>query len=202
MNNMKKGKIIALAGVPSSGKTTIGKALAEKYGVSFLEEDWKKIIFFSEGKTPSNFEICIGFLNMRFEQIAQAEKLSSEGKDVFLDTFFEMTSVYSQQILSADEFSEFMKVFNIYGKNLPEPDKYIHLTGDLPTIRERALARKLGIKNEDQLVSLDNLKSTEKSILNILSCKNSKKVLTIDVTKHDTRTDSFLEDFYRQATFN
>ena len=198
MNNMKKGKIIALAGVPSTGKTTVGKALAEKYGVSFLEEDWKKIIFFSEGKTPSNFEICIGFLNMRFEQIAQAEKLSSEGKDVFLDTFFEMTSIYSEQILPSDEFKEFRKVFDVYGRNLPELDKYIHFTGDLSVIRERALARKLGIKNEDQLVSLDNLKNTEKNILTILSDKDSKKVITIDVTKEDTRTESFLENFYRQ----
>ena len=195
---MRKGKIIALAGVPSTGKTTVGKALAERYDVAFLEEDWKKIIFFSEGKNPSNFEICVGFLNMRFEQITQAEKLSREGKDVFLDTFFEMTSIYSEQILPDDEFKEFRKVFDVYSRNLPELDKYIHFTGDLNVIRERALARKLGIKNEDQLVSLDNLKNTEKNIFTILSDKDPKKVMTIDVTKEDARTESFLENFYRQ----
>lgn len=199
---MKRGKIITLAGVPSTGKTTVGKALSAKYNVPFLEEDWKNILFFHEGKSPSNFEICIGFLNLRFDQITHAEKLASEGKDVFLDTFFEMTAVYSEQILPADEFSEFKKVFDVYSKNLPEPDIYIHLTGDLSIIRERALARKLGIKNEDQLVSLDNLQNTERNILDILSNKNSQKVLTVDVTKEDSRTEVFLEDLYNKATFD
>lgn len=196
---MKRGKIIALAGVPATGKTTVGKAISVKYNVPFLEEDWENIVFFHEGKTPSNFEICIGFLNLRFDQITRAEKLACEGKDVFLDTFFEMTAVYSEQILPTDEFNEFKKVFDIYSKNIPEIDRYVHFTGDLSAIRERALARKLGIKNEDQLISLDNFKNTEKSILSILSDKDPQKVLTIDVTKEDSRTDGFLEDFYRKT---
>lgn len=88
-------------------------------------------------------------MNLRFAQISQAEKFANDGKNVLLDTFFEMTNVYLEQILTSDEYIEFKKVFDIYRKNLPEPDLYVRLTGNLSVIRERALARKLGMKNED-----------------------------------------------------
>lgn len=159
---MNKGNIITLAGFPSTGKTTLGRALADKDNIPFLEQNWREISFFAEGKTPTNFEICIGFLNLRFAQISQAEKFANDGKNVLLDTFFEMTNVYLEQILTSDEYIEFKKVFDIYRKNLPEPDLYVRLTGNLSVIRERALARKLGMKNEDQLVSLENLQKNRK----------------------------------------
>lgn len=195
---MSKGKIITIAGVPSTGKTTIGKSMSDKFGISFLEENWKAIPFFVEGKTPTNFEICIGFLNLRFEQITQANKLALEGNLVLMDTFFEMTSVYSKQILPSDEYNEFKKIFDVLKAGIPEPDIYIHLTGDLEIIRRRALDRKLGIQNEEQLVSLENLQNTEKQIVDILSHKDLHAVVKVDVTKTDIRTSQFLEDFYNQ----
>lgn len=199
---MKRGKIIALAGVPATGKTTVGKAIAEKYNVSFLEEDWREIIFFAKERNSSNFEFAIGFLNLRFSQITKADKLASEGKNVLLDTFFEMSEIYSKMTLPTDEFFEFKKVFDVYSSNLPKVDKYIHFTGDLPTIRERALARKLGIEMENQMIGMNNLKDAEKNICKLLSIKDQKNVMIIDVTKNDIRTEIFLEDFYRKVVFN
>lgn len=195
---MKKGKIVAIVGIPGTGKTTLGNNLAKKFSVDFLEEDWKGIPFFAEARKrePTSFEVCIGFLNLRYEQIQRAHQIVQTGKNVLIDTIFEMTNVYAKPTLDALEYVEFKKVYDIYQASISKPDLYVHLTGDIQVIRQRALDRALDIKNENTLLSLEVMQKSEHEIVDLLSSVDQASVITIDAVREDIRTDSYLENLY------
>jgi deoxyadenosine/deoxycytidine kinase len=196
-----KEKIVALVGIPASGKTTLGKNLHKKFSIEFLEENWKSIPFMAGrlAEKASKFEICIGFLNMRYSQIIKAKKIKLNGNSVVIDTVFEMTEIYSRQILNDEEYSEFKKVYDVYKNALPEPDLYIYLTGNVEMIRERALKRNLGIKIENEMLSMENLLNAKKGIEVILDRLDAGKVLEIDVVNEDIRIDDVLDLIAKKA---
>jgi len=193
---MMQGKIIAILGIAGSGKTTLGKNLEKISGATFLEENWKDIPFVSsvDGKQSSNFEVCIGFLNMRYEQIHIAKKIKQSGKVVVIDTIFEMTDIYAKQMLKSFEYEEFKKVYDVFSKNISVPDEYVHLVGDIGTIQQRALARNLGIDLEKTMLSIQSLEKSKSEIVKLLSEKEARKITEIDVVKHDIRNDKFLSE--------
>lgn len=196
-----EGKIITVVGIPGSGKTTLGENLSKRFGIDFLEENWKGIPFV-HGKgveKSSNFEICIGFLNMRYSQITKAKEIKMQGKKVVVDTVLEMTAIYSKQILDDIEFSEFEKVYRVYEASLPKADFFIYLTGDVETIRERALKRSLGIKIEQTMLSMENLLKAKEGIEVILSQMDSDKVLRVDVVREDIRTEAVLDSIAQKT---
>lgn len=188
------GKIIAILGVAGSGKTTLGKNLARVFSTEFLEENWKDIPFVSHvgEKQSTNFEVCIGFLNMRYAQIKKAEELKLVGNTVFIDTIFEMTDIYAKQMLQAHEYSEFKKVYDVFTLNTKKPDEYIYLFGDIKTIRDRALARNLGIDLEKTMLSIEALEQAKNAIEDFFESKSEEKVTRIDVTSQDVRSDDFV----------
>ena len=197
---MERGKVIAIIGIPGAGKTTLGNGLAKKFAVRFLEENWKSIPFFSKErkKDPTNFETCIGFLNLRYEQMQEAQEIARTETCVFIDTVFEMTDVYAKLILDHGEYQEFKKVFDLYRVALPAPDVYIHLTGDVNIIRERSLKRPLSVKNEEIFLSLGVLQKSESEIVNLIQAVAKGRVYTVDVIKEDVRTGAFLETFFQK----
>lgn len=197
-----EGKIITVVGIPGSGKTTLGENLSERFGVDFLEENWKSIPFLhGEGaEKSSNFEICIGFLNMRFSQITKANEIRLMGKNVIIDTVLEMTAIYSRQMLDDEEYKEFEKVYNVYCGILPKPDFYLYLVGDLDVIRERALKRNLGIKIEQAMLSKENLLKSKDGIETVLADIDKSKILEIDVIKEDVRDDAVLGSIAQRAS--
>jgi deoxyadenosine/deoxycytidine kinase len=190
-----EGKIITVVGIPGSGKTTLGENLSKKFGIDFLEENWKSIPFVhgKGAEKSSNFEICIGFLNMRFSQITKANEIRLRGNNVIIDTVLEMTAIYSRQMLDDEEYKEFEKVYNVYCSILPKPDLYLYLVGDLDVIRERALKRNLGIKIEQTMLSMENLLKAKEGIEEILSRVDSDRVLRVDVARKDVRTDAVMD---------
>ncbi len=178
-----------------SGKTTLGKKLTEVLGAPFLEENWQDIPFISRNgeEKYSNFEVSIGFLNMRYTQIKKAEGLTKEGQTVFIDTVFEMTDVYSRQILKDDEYAEFKKVYEVFTKDIVQPDGYIFLTGNISIIRERALARNLGVDLEKTFLTIQSLEKAKAEIEGLLKTKKEGCVLKIDVTQVDVRDNAFVK---------
>lgn len=74
---------IVLIGMPSCGKTTVAKLLAEKLGCEVVDTD--QLVFNMQGKTPS--EIIDGFGEEEFRKVESlAVKLASEQKGVVIAT--------------------------------------------------------------------------------------------------------------------
>lgn len=193
-----EGKIVTLVGIAGSGKTTLGNNLSKRFGIQFLEEDWKSIPAIHE-KHATNLAVCMGFLHMRREQIVRASQIKSHGKNVIIDTIFEMTDIYSRLILNDEEYAEFKKHYDILYSDTQTPDLYIYLTGEMDVIRHRALDRKLGVKMEETMLSLENLVKAKASIESLLRQLHKDKVLEIDVVNEDIRMAKVLDSIAHKA---
>ena len=183
---MKTKKIICVLGVPGSGKTTFGNMLKRDLDTLFLEEQFDSISSISKerGSNSSNFEKCIGFLNMRHRQMKEAA--SSGARLTFVDTCFEMTEVYSKYLLNSEELFEFKITFDIINSFVAKPDLYLFLKGDIDVLLERATKRNIEIS-----VDIENTYLTkevlEKSQNEIKYFLKGKSFIELDVTSEDIR---------------
>ncbi len=184
-------KIICLLGVPGSGKTTLGKFLTTEFGYSFYEEKFDTISSVSKEREAeaSNFEKCIGFLNMRYDQMKTAK--SSETEVTFVDTCFEMTEIYSRLLLNEEEIEEFRKNFNIVNSFVVKPDLYVFLTGNTEEILRRAVDRNLGLDLENTFLNIEVLNDSSNKIQTFLQGKN---YIEVDVTSIDLREKNAVQN--------
>ncbi len=177
-------KIICLLGIPGSGKSTLGKSIYENLEYPFYEEKFDQISSISKEResSASNFEKCIGFLNLRYHQMEKAQDSISEL--IFVDTCFEMTEIYSKFLLKEEECPEFKNTCSIINTFIPKPDLYLNLTGDIEVILKRAKERNLGLSLENTYLNKEVLQTTADNIKNFLMNKN---FLDVDITQVDLR---------------
>lgn len=187
-------KIICLLGVPGSGKTTLGKFLTTEFGHPFFEEKFDTISSVSKEREAeaSNFEKCIGFLDMRYDQMQRAQ--SSENGFTFVDTCFEMTEIYSHLLLNEEEMEEFRKNFNIVNSFVAKPDLYVFLTGNTDLILKRAIDRNLGLDLENTFLSTEVLNDSSNKIQTFLQDKN---FIEVDVTSIDLREKDTVQNLLK-----
>ena len=80
-----KQKIIAIQGPTASGKSTLGKALAELSNSLFIEEEWEGNPFLARfiSKGEFAFETQKWFIKKDIERFEEAIKLKKMGYTVF-----------------------------------------------------------------------------------------------------------------------
>lgn len=183
-----------MLGIPGSGKTTLGKFLMTEFGHPFYEEKFDTISSVSKEREAeaSNFEKCIGFLNMRYDQMQKAQ--SSETELTFVDTCFEMTEIYSRLLLNEEEMNEFRKNFNIVNSFVVKPDLYVFLTGNTDIILKRAIDRNLGLDLENTFLNPAVLNDSSHKIQTFLQDKN---FIEVDVTSIDLREKDTVQDLIK-----
>lgn len=160
----------------------------------FYEEKFDTISSVSKEREAeaSNFEKCIGFLNMRYDQMQKAQ--SSETELTFVDTCFEMTEIYSRLLLNEDELMEFRKNFNIVNGFVIKPDLYVFLTGSTDIILRRAIDRNLGLDLENTFLNIETLNDSSNKIQAFLQGKN---FIEVDVTSIDLREKDAVQDLLK-----
>ncbi len=119
---MRRGKIIAIEGLPGAGKTTIGEYLSKKYkNFKFVEE-----IIDNELKIKNQYY----YLRSDALKYAKARKYANKGFNVLLDRSHLSTLAFNYIRDTLYDFRSYRYVRNITNKIIQEygsPDVYIYI---------------------------------------------------------------------------
>lgn len=192
----RRGKIIGIVGAPGSGKTTLGRNLKTAMACDFFEEDWESnpFVFGPKSIGAHGLEISIGFLLIRNKQYGDAQKLAESGRDVLMDTVFEMTDIYSKAFLDEVEYKLFHGVYEKFSEAIEQPDILIYLHAPYEILSGRAKSRQLGVELEKTQLSIDAIEAADKMIKQYVDTIDSKQVITIDVSTKDIRESNFVRE--------
>lgn len=185
-----EGKYISLMGTMGCGKTTVSKLLSESLGVVLLEENFADNPFlpkFYKDMERWAFDSQMFFLTEKIGQIKEAERMLTQ-KSVIQDTPIQQ-DVYgyakAQMVMgnmSADEWSLYLKVFELVEENLAKPDLIVYLDASIETLLSRIRGRDREFEaqiDESYVRLLDEVNKTW------LMNNNRIRVLSVDTNDLD-----------------
>lgn len=192
------GKIIAIAGTVATGKTTLGSMFKEHTGSVFLEEDWRTnpYVIGPKATDSSGLSVNLAFLMMRHEQNKAAKAEKTAGKQVVIDTVFEMSDMYSSLSLDEVDYALFKKVYNHLYETLAKPDLIVYLHARPELIFERARERNRQISVEGDWITLEKIEQADRLIKRAIE-KLGVSVIVVDVEKHDFRQPEVFYNLFK-----
>lgn len=179
----KKGLTIALIGATGTGKTTLGKIVKKRLDGAFFEEQWKNnpYIVGEKAKSATPLEIALSFLLMRYKQQSDAEKLRAAGRIVIMDTFLQMSDIYSRHFLDKIDYKSFKEIYQKFSEDVVEPDMVVYLSAPPTVLLERITNRNYGVDLEKSQTTIESIVATDRIIKAALS--KLKNVIKINTDK-------------------
>ncbi len=155
---------IAIAGNIGSGKTTLTRLLARRYGWTpryepvdnnpYLED------FYSDMKRWS-FNLQIYFLNKRFKEVVEISRSSDtiiQDRTIFEDARIFAPNLHGQGMMSDRDFQNYTDLFDLMISLVKLPDLMIYIRSSIPTLVEQIQKRG---REYEQSMRLDYLKGLE-----------------------------------------
>lgn len=152
---------IAIAGNIGSGKTTLTKMLASRFGWTphfepvdnnpYLEDYYKDMNRWS-------FNLQIYFLNKRFRdvvEIAQSKDTIIQDRTIFEDVCIFAPNLHSMGLMSDRDFDNYTDLFNLMISLVKLPDLLIYIRTGIPKLVEHIQKRG---RDYEQTMRLDYLK--------------------------------------------
>ncbi|MBQ4306478.1 MAG: deoxynucleoside kinase [Bacteroidales bacterium] len=187
---------IGIAGNIGSGKTTLTRMLADRYGwipkyeaVSFnpyLEDYYKDIPRWS-------FNLEVYFLEQRFKdlmEIAASKDVIIQDRTIFEGVYIFVRNNYDQGNLSTRDFETYMGLFDLMVRMVRLPDLLIYLKCSVPHLVAQIQKRGRGY---EQSISLEYLKGLNDRYERFIGQDYKGKVLTIEADDLDFQ--NLPEDF-------
>ncbi len=151
---------IAIAGNIGSGKTTLTKMLAKRYGWTprFEPVDNNPYLadFYADMKRWS-FNLQIYFLNKRFKEvveIAQSQETIIQDRTIFEDARIFAPNLHGQGMMSDRDFQNYTDLFDLMMSLVKLPDLMIYIRSTIPNLV--AQIQKRG-RDYEQTIQLDYL---------------------------------------------
>ena len=151
---------IAIAGNIGSGKTTLTKMLAKRYGWTprFEPVDNNPYLadFYADMKRWS-FNLQIYFLNKRFKEvveIAQSQDTIIQDRTIFEDARIFAPNLHGQGMMSDRDFQNYTDLFDLMMSLVKLPDLMIYIRSTIPNLV--AQIQKRG-RDYEQTIQLDYL---------------------------------------------
>ena len=179
---------IGIAGNIGSGKTTLTRMLADRYGwipkyeaVSFnpyLEDYYKDIPRWS-------FNLEVYFLEQRFKdlmEIAASNDVIIQDRTIFEGVYIFVRNNYDQGNLSTRDFETYMGLFDLMVRMVRLPDLLIYLKCSVPHLVAQIQKRGRGY---EQSISLEYLKGLNDRYERFIGQDYKGKVLTIEADDLD-----------------
>lgn len=131
---------IAIAGNIGSGKTTLTKMLASRYGWTpkFESVDFNPYLAdFYEDMERWSFNIQIYFLNKRFQDVVEISKCSDvivQDRTIYEDACIFAPNLHGMGLMSARDFENYSDLFNLMMSLVSPPDLLIYLKSSIPNL--------------------------------------------------------------------
>lgn len=131
MARPKEYEYVVIEGNIGSGKTTLSKMLAERWGSRLMLEEFKDNPFlpkFYQNPKQHGFALELSFLAERYHQKRdELNKTDLFRPGVVCDYSFAKSLVFARINLDPDEFELYKNLFHIIHDRLPKPDLLVFL---------------------------------------------------------------------------
>jgi len=176
---------IAIAGNIGSGKTTLTKLLAERYGWTprfepvdnnpYLEDFYKDMNRWS-------FNLQVYFLNKRFKEVVEISKSKDtiiQDRTIYEDACIFAPNLHDQGFMSDRDFNNYTDLFNLMMSLVKKPQLMIYIRSSIPTLVKHIEKRG---RNYEKSIRIDYLTGLQKRYDEWLASYDGE-LITIDGDK-------------------
>lgn len=189
MNDLKY-RYITVEGCIGAGKTTLARMLSADFHSRLILEQFEENSFlpkFYQDPARYAFPLELSFLADRFQQLkTQVINLDMFHPHIVADYHIQKSLIFARKTLQADEFSLFMRLYQIMIAQLPVPDLFVYLY--LPVDRLLANIKKRG-RPYEQSITADYLSLIQESYFEFIRQQTNLRIVVID-----TRSIDFVEN--------
>ena len=176
---------IAIAGNIGSGKTTLTKLLAARYGWTprfepvdnnpYLEDFYKDMSRWS-------FNLQVYFLNKRFKEVVEISKSKDtiiQDRTIYEDACIFAPNLHDQGFMSDRDFNNYTDLFNLMMSLVKKPQLMIYIRSSIPTLVKHIEKRG---RNYEKSIRIDYLTGLQKRYDEWLASYDGE-LITIDGDK-------------------
>jgi deoxyguanosine kinase len=138
---MGETPFITVEGPIGVGKTSLAKAISEKFNTALLKEIVDENPFlgkFYENIEEWSFQTEMFFLCNRFKQLSDINSnYLSKNKAVVADYHIFKNLIFAKRSLNESEYQKYYKIYQILTEDMPKPNVIIYLHASLETLLKR-----------------------------------------------------------------
>lgn len=177
---------LVIEGCIGAGKTCFSKRLADDYNAKIIYEQFADNSFlpkFYEDPQRYAFPLEMSFLTDRYNQLKN--KLTQT--DLFsqytiADYFIDKCVIFSKNNLNKDEYSLYLKIFDIINSFIPKPDLIVYLYKDVDLLLKNI--KKRG-RDYEQNIDYKYLDDIQKGYLDYFKLLSNTPIVIIDTNQLD-----------------
>jgi deoxyguanosine kinase len=177
---------IAIEGNIGAGKTSLASRIAEQYNGKLIPEQFADNPFlpkFYEKPDQYAFPLELSFLAERYQQLKeQLTKPDLFKTFTISDYFINKTVIFARKTLQEDEFSLFVKLFQIINATLPKPDLLVYLYLNIDNLKKNI--KKRG-RSYEQNIEHEYLEKIQSGYLDFIRQQQNMRILILDTNNID-----------------
>ncbi|ARU60920.1 deoxynucleoside kinase [Tumebacillus avium] len=144
-------QFITVEGPIGIGKTSLARAVNQRYGYHLLQEIVEENPFlgrFYDNIEEWSFQTEMFFLCNRFKQLTDISNFYlKQGQSVVSDYNIFKNTIFAQRTLHKAELDKYLKIYDILTCDMPKATLIIHLNASVETIMKRIAKRGRVIEN-------------------------------------------------------
>ena len=188
---------IAIAGNIGSGKTTLTRMLAAKYGWKprFESVDYNPYLAdFYEDMERWSFNLQIYFLNKRFKdvvEISKSEDVIIQDRTIYEDARIFAPNLHGMGLMSTRDFENYSDLFDLMMSLVNPPDLLIYLRSSIPNLVSQIQKRG---REYEKSIRIDYITGLNERYENwIKDYKSRLLILDVDRLKFESNPEDFSE---------
>lgn len=176
---------IAIAGNIGSGKTTLTKLLAARYGWTPRFEPVDNNPYLEDFYHDMNrwsFNLQVYFLNKRFKEVVEISKSTDtiiQDRTIYVDACIFAPNLHDQGYMSDRDFKNYTDLFNLMMSLVKKPQLMIYIRSSIPTLVKHIEKRG---RDYEKSIRIDYLTGLQKRYDDWLSTYDGE-LITIDGDK-------------------
>ena len=188
---------VAIAGNIGSGKTTLTRMLAAKYGWKprFESVDYNPYLAdFYEDMERWSFNLQIYFLNKRFKdvvEISKSEDVIIRDRTIYEDARIFAPNLHGMGLMSTRDFENYSDLFDLMMSLVNPPDLLIYLRSSIPNLVSQIQKRG---REYEKSIRIDYITGLNERYENwIKDYKSRLLILDVDRLKFESNPEDFSE---------